>query len=141
MPEHIHLLISEPTNGTPPTVIQVLKQRVSRRLRRKKRNATGQFRLAFARGDESLCRFWQRRFCDFNVWSLKKRVEKRHCLHMNPSKSRPSKSERVCHPEVQNRLKACATRFAALVETSSVMPRDKINAAVNAIQKSAVEKY
>jgi REP element-mobilizing transposase RayT len=37
MPEHIHLLISEPAKGTPSTVIQVLKQRVSRRLRRKKR--------------------------------------------------------------------------------------------------------
>jgi REP element-mobilizing transposase RayT len=36
MPEHIHLLISEPATGT-PTVMQVLKQRVSRRLRRKPR--------------------------------------------------------------------------------------------------------
>ena len=41
MPEHIHLLISEPDRGTPSTVMQVLKQRFSRRvlseLRRKKR--------------------------------------------------------------------------------------------------------
>src|SRR6202049_5295176 len=44
MPEHIHLLISEPAKGTPSTVIQVLKQRVSRRLRRKKRTAAAQFR-------------------------------------------------------------------------------------------------
>ena len=29
MPEHIHLLIGEPAKGTPSTVIQVLKQRVS----------------------------------------------------------------------------------------------------------------
>ena len=29
MPEHIHLLISEPEKGTPSTVLQVLKQRVS----------------------------------------------------------------------------------------------------------------
>ena len=34
MPEHIHLLISEPDKGTPSTVMQVLKQRVSRQLRR-----------------------------------------------------------------------------------------------------------
>ena len=34
MPEHIHLLIGEPKQGTPSTVMQVLKQRVSRRLRR-----------------------------------------------------------------------------------------------------------
>jgi putative transposase len=86
MPEHIHLLISEPGRGTPSTVIQVLKQRVSRRLRHKKRNPAGQFRLAFAGDGEALRRFWQRRFYDFNVWSLKKRVEKLHYMHMNPLK-------------------------------------------------------
>ena len=31
-------------------------------------------------------RFWQRRFFDFNVWSLKKRVEKLEYMHMNPVK-------------------------------------------------------
>ena len=30
MPEHVHLLIGEPPEGTPSTVLQVLKQRVSR---------------------------------------------------------------------------------------------------------------
>jgi REP element-mobilizing transposase RayT len=39
MPEHIHLLISEPKVGTPSTVMQVLKQRVARRLRRKTRRS------------------------------------------------------------------------------------------------------
>jgi putative transposase len=73
MPEHIHLLISEPTKGTPSTAIQVLKQRVSRRLRRKRRTPRGQLNLIFASGDDSLPRFWQRRFYDFNVWSLKKK--------------------------------------------------------------------
>ena len=97
MPEHIHLLISEPTRGTPSTVIQVLKQRVSRRLCRRKRSLTGQTSLAFARGDDPLRRFWQRRFYDFRVrallgarlnavWSLKKKVEKLHYMHMNPLK-------------------------------------------------------
>jgi putative transposase len=86
MPEHIHLLISEPVKGTPSTVIQVLKQRVSRRLRRKKRKPTGQLDLTFASSDDSLPRFWQRRFYDFNVWSLKKRVEKLQYMHLNPSK-------------------------------------------------------
>ena len=33
MPEHVHLLISEPLRGDPSIVIQVLKQRVSRRVR------------------------------------------------------------------------------------------------------------
>jgi len=37
MPEHVHLLIGEPARGTPSTVMQVLKQRVSRRLRRRKK--------------------------------------------------------------------------------------------------------
>src|SRR5579872_312877 len=70
MPEHVHLLISEPSKGTPSTVIQVLKQRVSRRLRGKKRSAAGQLDLPFASTDAALRRFWQRRFYDFNVWSL-----------------------------------------------------------------------
>jgi putative transposase len=83
MPEHIHLLISEPAKGTPSAVIQVLKQRVSRRLRRKRRAPAGQLNMPFAGGDDSLPRFWQRRFYDFNVWSLKKRVEKLHYMHMN----------------------------------------------------------
>lgn len=30
MPEHIHLLMSEPPKGTPSTILQVLKQRVRR---------------------------------------------------------------------------------------------------------------
>ncbi len=73
MPEHIHLLISEPVKGTPSTVIQVLKQRVSRRLRRKRRAPAGQLNLIFASGEDSLLRFWQRRFYDFlgagSTWS------------------------------------------------------------------------
>ena len=40
MPEHIHLLLTEPEVGTPSTVMQVLKQRTARALlpRRKRRN-------------------------------------------------------------------------------------------------------
>jgi putative transposase len=40
MPEHIHLLISEPAKGTASTIMQILKRRVSRRLRRKPRAST-----------------------------------------------------------------------------------------------------
>jgi putative transposase len=86
MPEHVHLLIGEPAKGTPSTVIQVLKQRVSRRLRRKKRAIAGQLNLNFASGGPAQPRMWQRRFYDFNEWSLKKRVEKLHYMHMNPLK-------------------------------------------------------
>jgi putative transposase len=86
MPDHVHLLIGEPAKGTPSTVIQVLKQRVSRRLRRKRRAIVGQLNLNFETGQPSQPRLWQRRFYDFNVWSLKKRVEKLHYMHMNPLK-------------------------------------------------------
>src|SRR4029077_4675440 len=73
MPEHVRLLIGEPAKGTPSTVVQVLKQRVSRRLRRKKQARAAQLSLAFARGECPLPRFWQRRFYDFtgagSTWS------------------------------------------------------------------------
>jgi len=84
MPEHIHLLISEPVKGTPSTVIQVLKQRVSRRLRRKKRIPITQLKLTFEDGYDSLPRFWQRGFHDFNVWSLKK-TNRKAPLHAHES--------------------------------------------------------
>ena len=97
MPEHVHLLISEPKRGTPSTVLQVLKQRVSRALRNKKsrpRPRTGtskeppsvQLALAFHKSHAALPRFWQRRFYDFNVWSRKKKIEKLNYMHMNPVK-------------------------------------------------------
>ena len=116
MPDHIHLLMSEPEVGTPSVVMQVLKQRVSRRLRRKRptlRTAKGgppaanggppQLRLwgeadgptlqrtkggppAAKGGAPELPRFWQRRFYDFNVWSHKKRREKLDYMHSNPVK-------------------------------------------------------
>ena len=116
MPDHIHLLMSEPEVETPSVVMQVLKQRVSRRLRRKRptlRTAKGgppaanggppQLRLwgeadgptlqrtkggppAAKGGAPELPRFWQRRFYDFNVWSHKKRREKLDYMHSNPVK-------------------------------------------------------
>ena len=86
MPEHIHLLISEPVKGTPSTMILFLKQRVSRRLRRRTQKPAAQLNLNFADCTDLPPRFWQRRFYDFNVWSLKKRVEKLHYMRMNPLK-------------------------------------------------------
>ena len=65
MPEHIHLLVSEPARGNPSVVLQVLKQRVSRRLRHKRRALTHQLTLNFAIGGDSLPRFSQRRSYDF----------------------------------------------------------------------------
>jgi len=88
MPEHVHLLISESGRANPSIVIKMLKQRVSRRLRarRRKRVPAAQGRFSFARGDRQLKQFWQRRFYDFNVWSRKKRIEKLNYMHMNPVK-------------------------------------------------------
>jgi putative transposase len=94
MPNHIHLLVSEPARGTPSTVMQVLKQRVSRRWRRKPRASSLQLRLRFLRSDDSLPQFWQPRFYDFNVWSQNKFIEKLHYMHMNTVKRKL-----VAHPK------------------------------------------
>jgi REP-associated tyrosine transposase len=46
MPEHVHLLISEPAHGTPSTVLQKLKLRVSRKMRKpEKTRSAGQLGL------------------------------------------------------------------------------------------------
>ena len=85
MPNHIHLLVSEPTRGTPSTLMQVLKQRVSRRLRgKKKRGTKNQLSLPFGAKETLPRQFWQRRFHDFNVWSHKKKMEKLRYMHFNP---------------------------------------------------------
>jgi putative transposase len=97
MPNHIHLLIGEPPKGTPSTIMQVLKQRVSRRLRRKPRRkrSSQQLALPFSQMNGSLPQFWQPRFYDFRVrallgarrntvWSQTKFVEKLQYIHMNP---------------------------------------------------------
>jgi putative transposase len=85
MPEHIHLLITEPEIATPSTVMQVLKQRTARALLPKKRESDSRQRFLFG---EDLPRtpFWQARFYDFNVWTTKKRVEKLRYMHRNPVK-------------------------------------------------------
>jgi putative transposase len=88
MPDHVHLLMSEPQKGTPSTIVQVLKQRVSRTMRRKKpAGPDGQLRLQFSEDCLVPRRFWQKRFFDFNVWSHKKKKEKLDYMHANPVKS------------------------------------------------------
>ena len=88
MPEHVHLLISEPKMGTPSTVVQLLKQRASRRLRthRHKRIPRTQMRLWQESSEAKQSTLWQRRFYDFNVWSRKKKIEKLAYMHRNPVK-------------------------------------------------------
>jgi putative transposase len=69
MPEHVHLLISEPERSELSLVIQMLKQVTSRKLR-----------------PPSYPRFWQVRYYDFPVWTEAKRIEKLRYIHRNPVK-------------------------------------------------------
>jgi putative transposase len=86
MPNHVHLLMGELPRGTPSLVLKVLKQRVSRDLRKRKRGPAGQMKLSFMTGGGALPRFWQPSFYDFNVWSAKKVNEKLEYMPMNPVK-------------------------------------------------------
>ena len=85
MPDHVHLLISEPAKVTPSVALKALKQRVSRDLRKSKRRVSdAQLRLPFMSADASLPRLWQPRFYDFNVYSRRKKREKLEYMHANP---------------------------------------------------------
>lgn len=66
MPEHVHLLVSEPPDYEIPLsmALQALKISASRRLEARP--------------------FWQRRYYDFNVFTCDKRVEKLKYMHRNP---------------------------------------------------------
>jgi putative transposase len=81
MPEHVHLLVSEPERENLSTVIKALKQSVARRVKRQWRRKIAQQGLF---PDSIPERFWQARFYDFNVWTEKKRVEKLRYIHRNP---------------------------------------------------------
>jgi putative transposase len=85
MPEHVHLLMGEPKEGAPSTVLQKLKLRVVRKLRARRTAVhPGQLRLAFAETGEPLRAFWQARFYDFNVYSEGKKKQKLNYMHANP---------------------------------------------------------
>jgi putative transposase len=68
MPEHVHLLLGEPSVGTLAEAIKSLKQGVSRRLI----------------GDAE--HFRQKRYYDFNVRNHAQFVEKLRYIHRNPVK-------------------------------------------------------
>src|ERR1017187_8649959 len=69
MPEHVHLLLSEPQRDTLADALKSLKQGVSRRLI----------------GDAE--HFWQKRYYDFNIRNYPQFVEKLRYLHRNPVKA------------------------------------------------------
>ena len=66
MPEHVHLLVSEPTAYPLATSLSVLKSESAKVLKR-----------------ESVP-FWQARYYDFNLFSQMKFVEKLRYIHRNP---------------------------------------------------------
>jgi putative transposase len=84
MPEHVHLLLTEPEVGSPSTVMQVLKQRTARALLPRRKPCDPRQRDLFQ--EEKGRAFWQARFYDFNAWTTKKRIEKLRYMHRNPVK-------------------------------------------------------
>jgi putative transposase len=113
MPEHVHLLVSEPQRETLSTVVQALKlsfirslevSRVSLVPRSRKNgetwgtpvgtpvlsdtetNTSGVSHFSPLMRVGTGNRFWQARFYDFNVWTEKKRIEKLRHIHRNPVK-------------------------------------------------------
>jgi putative transposase len=66
MPEHVHLLVGEPTKAVLAKALQALKLSVT--VQQKQRP------------------FWQARYYDFNVFTERKRVEKLRYMHRNPIK-------------------------------------------------------
>jgi putative transposase len=86
MPEHVHLLLSEPELGNPSVVMQAIKQGFARRmLARLRKKGDGQ-QLSLWSGPIERGRIWQPRFYDFVVFSEKKRIEKLRYMHHNPVK-------------------------------------------------------
>jgi REP-associated tyrosine transposase len=69
MPEHVHVLLSEPQQGTLADAMKSLKQGISRRLV----------------GDAQ--HFWQKRYYDFNVRNHSQFLEKLRYIHRNPVKA------------------------------------------------------
>lgn len=84
MPEHIHLLISEPEVKTPSTVMQALKLGFARRILAQARRRCNPAQAVLFDGAPQ--HIWQKRFYDFNVWTEHKRIEKLRYMHRNPVK-------------------------------------------------------
>ena len=72
MPEHVHLLLSEPTRATLADAIHFLKLSFAKRLRSRRPERPGSF--------------WQKRYYDRNVRDYREFVIKLRYLHRNPVK-------------------------------------------------------
>jgi putative transposase len=84
MPEHVHLLFTEPERGNPSLVLAALKQTFAHRLLRELRAKAGAQTNALWSTPVAVGHIWQRRFYDFVVFTDKKRVEKLRYMHRNP---------------------------------------------------------
>ena len=82
MPEHFHLLLSEPQEGTPATVMQALKLGYARHVLAQLRAHRNSAQATLS--EPTPHHVWQARFYDFNVWTSRKRVEKLRYMHRNP---------------------------------------------------------
>ena len=85
MPEHVHLLVSEPERSSLAVAMQMLKQIVAQKLNPTLSPKAGDKGGAPAERAAGLP-FWQTRYYDFNVWTAKKRIEKLRYMHRNPVK-------------------------------------------------------
>jgi putative transposase len=93
MPEHVHLLVSEPERGTLATAIKALKQSVARKQIRlgaglpssQRKDPHNQKKVVWGtQNSHGSQHFWQTRYYDFNVCTSQKRVEKLKYIHRNP---------------------------------------------------------
>jgi putative transposase len=83
MPEHVHLLMTEPQRATLSTAVQALKLGFVRSFDPTSRKIGETWGTPVS--DSSIIhRFWQARFYDFNVWTERKRIEKLRYIHRNP---------------------------------------------------------
>jgi putative transposase len=78
MPEHVHLLLSEPDEKNPSEAMMALKVGFAHRLLNLRRRAQQDV--------PENPRVWEARFHDFNVLSPEKQVEKLRYMHRNPVK-------------------------------------------------------
>jgi len=85
MPEHVHLVLSEPVERTLSVALKVLKQRISRDFRGGIPDSDKHLLPPGLRNfATNLPRFWEPRFYDFNVYTLEKLYEKLNYMHANP---------------------------------------------------------
>jgi putative transposase len=84
MPEHVHLLFTEPERGNPSLVLAALKQTFAHRLLRELRAKADAQTNALWSTPLAVRHIWQPRFYDFVVFTEKKRVGKLRYMHRNP---------------------------------------------------------